>query len=144
MTDRQPLRFGAVSLWKRKGDVLRLAALVDERLALVLAMAAGIVDAYGLARFGAYLPVMGGNTLQSGYRVAHGDFAAAALSAILLLVDGSFAGPAAAFGSRALVVLLLAALVVSVIGLVELGRPAWRRRYSSYAALSAILPPKTR
>ncbi|MEJ1969147.1 MAG: YoaK family protein [Rhizomicrobium sp.] len=106
---------------------LRRAAREEERLAALIAMVAGIVDAYGFITYGTYLSFMSGNTTQAGYRTAQGDFAAAApaLTAIASFAGGSFAGaftaPLGAFRMHRFVFVLAAALLVSVIGLTGLG-----------------------
>jgi uncharacterized membrane protein YoaK (UPF0700 family) len=63
-------------------------------LALVLAMTAGYVDAYGLLRYRTYLSFMSGNTTQTGSQIGQGDptLAVSSLVAIVFFVCGVFSG----------------------------------------------------
>src|SRR5437870_13842177 len=68
----------------------------DETLAAALAMIAGYVDAYGYLSFKTYLSFMSGNTTQTGFLTAQGDFPAAmpSLLATVSFVTGIFTGTA--------------------------------------------------
>ena len=68
---------------------------VEEWLAVVLAMIAGFIDAYGMITYRTYLSFMSGNTTQAGYQIGEGKFGPALYSvlvAIVFFVGGSFAG----------------------------------------------------
>ena len=71
-----------------------ITAQTHEWLAIVLAMIAGYVDAYGFVNYRAYMSFMSGNTTQSGLRIGQGDFPGAipTLLAIVAFVFGVFAG----------------------------------------------------
>jgi uncharacterized membrane protein YoaK (UPF0700 family) len=60
----------------------------------LIAMIAGMVDAYGIVVYRTYLSFMSGNTTQTGYETGQGNFSAAVLTvvAILSFVAGSFTG----------------------------------------------------
>ena len=76
------------------GILHKVTAQTHETLAIVLAMIAGYVDAYGFVNYRAYMSFMSGNTTQSGLRIGHGDFAEATptLLAIVAFVFGVFVG----------------------------------------------------
>lgn len=106
---------------------LRAAVRSEERLTAGLAAIAGFVDAYGLIAWGVYVSFMSGNTTQTGYQTAEGEFGLAALSAlaILFFVGGSFAGTllvqSAKRRARQLVFGLVAAMLAATIGFAQLG-----------------------
>ena len=101
----------------------RAEAQSAERLAAVLAMVAGFIDAYGIITYGVFVSFMSGNTTQTGYQTAKGAFGPASLSAlaILFFVVGSFAGTllvqAAGPLARRAVFGVVAAALFEVIGL---------------------------
>lgn len=66
----------------------------ERRLAVLLALLAGYVDAYSLLAYGIYVSFMSGNTTQTGSLMGHGKLQAAvpALLAILSFLLGSIAG----------------------------------------------------
>jgi uncharacterized membrane protein YoaK (UPF0700 family) len=108
---------------------LRAAARNEARLAALLATIAGFVDAYGIIAYGVFVSFMSGNTTQTGYQAAEGEFGPASASAsalaILFFFVGTFAG---AFfvgprGRRArrLVFTFVAATLAAIIGLTQLG-----------------------
>ncbi len=72
----------------------KVSAQTRERLAMVVAMVAGYVDAYGYISYRTYLSFMSGNTTQSGLLIGKINFPGAAptLLAILSFVVGVFAG----------------------------------------------------
>src|SRR5271170_3383439 len=106
---------------------LRAAARNEARLAALLAMIAGFVDAYGIIAYGVFVSFMSGNTTQTGYQTAEGEFGPASASAlaILFFFIGTFAG--ALFAGRAgraarrLVFAFVAATLAAIIGLTQLG-----------------------
>jgi uncharacterized membrane protein YoaK (UPF0700 family) len=73
---------------------LRAAARNEARLAALLATIAGFVDAYGIIAYGVFVSFMSGNTTQTGYQAAEGEFGPASASAlaILFFFVGAFAG----------------------------------------------------
>src|SRR5580658_8255774 len=89
-TDRSPLE-GPVD---RTGRSKRAQARNAELLAAALAMIAGFIDAYGIITYGVFVSFMSGNTTQTGYQTAEGDFGPASASAlaILFFFIGTFAG----------------------------------------------------
>jgi uncharacterized membrane protein YoaK (UPF0700 family) len=106
---------------------VRASAQSQERLAAGLAMIAGFVDAYGIITYGVYVSFMSGNTTQTGYQAAEGQFGLAAASAlaILFFVGGSFAGTLlvefAGGRARRLLFGVVAALLTGIIGFWQLG-----------------------
>ncbi len=106
---------------------LRAAARNEARLAALLATIAGFIDAYGIIAYGVFVSFMSGNTTQTGYQAAEGDFGPASASAlaILFFFVGTFAG---AFllepvgrPARRLVFAFVAAILAAIFGLTELG-----------------------
>jgi uncharacterized membrane protein YoaK (UPF0700 family) len=105
----------------------RAAVVTEARLAALLATIAGFVDAYGIMSYGVFVSYMSGNTTQTGYQAAEGEFGPAAASAlaILFFFIGMFAG--ALFvgpdGRRArrVVFAFVAATLAVIIGLTQLG-----------------------
>jgi uncharacterized membrane protein YoaK (UPF0700 family) len=89
-------------------------------------MIAGFVDAYGIITYGVYVSFMSGNTTQTGYQAAEGEFAGAAASAlaILFFVGGSFAGTLlvefAGRRARRLLFSVVAAALAVIIGFRQL------------------------
>src|SRR5271170_4633642 len=72
-----------------------------ELLAAALATIAGFIDAYGIITYGVFVSFMSGNTTQTGYQTAEGEFGPASASALAILfffigtfAGGLFAGPA--------------------------------------------------
>jgi uncharacterized membrane protein YoaK (UPF0700 family) len=106
---------------------LRAAARNEARLAALLATVAGFIDAYGIIAYGVFVSFMSGNTTQTGYQVAEGDFGPASASAlaILFFVIGTFAGALllepVGRPARRLVFALVAAILAAIFGLTELG-----------------------
>jgi uncharacterized membrane protein YoaK (UPF0700 family) len=105
----------------------RAQARRAERLAAVLAMIAGFVDAYGMITYGVYVSFMSGNTTQTGYQAAEGAFGPTSLSAlaILFFVVGAFAGTliveaSGRYARRVLYSVVAAALAV-IVGLTHYG-----------------------
>jgi uncharacterized membrane protein YoaK (UPF0700 family) len=106
---------------------LPTAARNEARLAALLATVAGFIDAYGIIAYGVFVSFMSGNTTQTGYQAAEGDFGPASASAlaILFFFVGTFAG-ALLFEpvgrpARRLVFALVAAILAAIFGLTELG-----------------------
>jgi len=103
------------------------AAELQEWLAIILAMIAGFVDAYGVIAYDTFVSFMSGNTTQAGYRIGQGNYSAAAHSAlaIVFFVGGSFAGALLAHSvvrrKRTLVFSGVAASLALIIGLTQLG-----------------------
>ena len=66
----------------------------ERRLAILLALLAGYVDAYSLLAYGQYVSFMSGNTTQTGSMIGHTRWAAAIPTAIAIasFVLGSMAG----------------------------------------------------
>lgn len=95
-------------------------------VAVLLAMIAGYVDAYGYISYRTYLSFMSGNTTQTGLMTGHGDFPTATptLLAIVSFVVGVFAGTlliASGIGrSRRLALGLVAALLAVNVGAAQL------------------------
>ncbi len=93
-----------------------------QRLAVLVAMIAGYVDAYGFISYRAFLSFMSGNTTQSGVMMGEGDFSAATptLVAIASFVVGVFAGTLLIYSethkSRRLTLALVAVLLAVNIG----------------------------
>jgi uncharacterized membrane protein YoaK (UPF0700 family) len=73
---------------------VRNSLVVQQALAVVLAMTAGYVDAFGLITYQTYLSFMSGNTTQTGSQIGQGHLALALPSfvAIVFFVGGVFAG----------------------------------------------------
>ena len=100
----------------------------EERIAAVLAMVAGYVDAYGYLTYNTYLSFMSGNTTQAGIRTEAGNLASALpmLLAILFFIIGVAAGTlivqSRTHQSRRMGLGLVAVLFVSVIAVTELRR----------------------
>jgi len=105
----------------------RAAVVTEARLATLLAMIAGFVDAYGIMSYGVFVSFMSGNTTQTGYQTAEGLFGPASASAlaILFFVIGAFAGAVAAEPAgrpaRRLVFAFVAATLAAVVGLTQVG-----------------------
>jgi len=105
---------------------LRAAARNEARLAALLATIAGFVDAYGIIAYGVFVSFMSGNTTQTGYQAAEGEFGPASASAlaILFFFVGAFAGAlfVGPLGRRArrLVFTFVAATLAAIIGLTQL------------------------
>ncbi len=105
----------------------RSAAQSQELLAVGLAMIAGFIDAYGIITYGVYVSFMSGNTTQTGFQAAEGEFGPAAASAlaILFFVGGSFAGTLlvefAGRRARRLLFSVVAAGLAAIIGFRQLG-----------------------
>lgn len=99
----------------------------EERLATLLALIAGYVDAYGFIRYRTYLSFMSGNTTQTGSEIGQGDLALALPSgiAILCFVLGVFLGAMLAHSglrqARRLAFGVVAALLAAVLVLTQLG-----------------------
>lgn len=93
------------------------AARAQERLAAIVAMIAGYVDAYGYVSFGTYVSFMSGNTTQTGYLIGQRSFATAlpTMLAIACFFIGVFGGAWLSYpdsqGSRRLRFTLAAALL---------------------------------
>jgi uncharacterized membrane protein YoaK (UPF0700 family) len=117
----------ALHVQPRVGRASLFLAQTQEHLATGLAMLAGFVDAYGIITYGTYLSFMSGNTIQTGYRIGQGNFAAAvaAVLAIVFFVGGSFAGALLADSAprraRRLVFGVVAASLTLIIGFTQLG-----------------------
>ncbi len=109
------------------GRSLRAAARNEARLAALLATVAGFIDAYGIIAYGVFVSFMSGNTTQTGYQAAEGDFGPASASAlaILFFVIGTFAGALllepVGRPARRLVFALVAAILAAIFCLTELG-----------------------
>ena len=105
----------------------RSAAQSQELLAVGVAMIAGFVDAYGIITYGVYVSFMSGNTTQTGFRAAEGEFGPAAASAlaILFFVGGSFAGTLliefAGRRPQRLLFSVVAVVLAAIIGFRQLG-----------------------
>ena len=106
---------------------LRAAARSEARLAALLATIAGFVDAYGIMAYGVFVSFMSGNTTQTGYQTAEGEFGPASASALAILfffigtfAGALFAGPAGP-PARRLVFAFVAAALAAIIGLTQLG-----------------------
>lgn len=94
----------------------------QQLLAVVLAMTAGYVDAFGLLTYQTYLSFMSGNTTQTGSQIGQGHFALAApsLVAIVFFVGGVFIGTLIAHANQrqsqrrsfALIASLVAAIIL--------------------------------
>jgi uncharacterized membrane protein YoaK (UPF0700 family) len=110
-----------------KSRSLRAAARSEARLAALLATIAGFVDAYGIIAYGVFVSFMSGNTTQTGYQTAQGEFGPASASAlaILFFFIGTFAGALltgpAGQAARRLVFAFVAATLAAVIGLTQVG-----------------------
>ncbi len=106
---------------------LQYIAERQERLAAILAMIAGSIDAYGLMTYQTYLSFMSGNTTQTGYALGQGKWGLALPSglAVAFFICGCFAGTLLAHSAlrraRRLVFIIVAATLVSIIGLTLLG-----------------------
>jgi uncharacterized membrane protein YoaK (UPF0700 family) len=110
-----------------KARSLPAAVRSEARLAALLATIAGFVDAYGIIAYGVFVSFMSGNTTQTGYQTAEGEFGPASASALAILfffigtfAGGLFAGPAGR-ATRRLVFAFVAATLAAVIGLTQLG-----------------------
>ncbi len=119
---------GAISLVvDHKEQTLPAAVRSEARLAALLAMIAGFVDAYGIIVYGVFVSFMSGNTTQTGYQTAEGESGPASASAlaILFFFIGTFAGAlfAGSVGraTRRLVFAFVAATLAAVIGLTQIG-----------------------
>jgi uncharacterized membrane protein YoaK (UPF0700 family) len=106
---------------------LRAAIRSEARLAALLATVAGFVDAYGIIAYGVFVSFMSGNTTQTGYQTAEGEFGPASASALAILfffigtfAGALFAGPAGQ-AARRLVFAFVAATLAAIIGLTQLG-----------------------
>ena len=106
---------------------LRAAARSEAWLAALLATIAGFVDAYGIMAYGVFVSFMSGNTTQTGYQTAEGEFGPASASALAILfffigtfAGALFAGPAGR-PARRLVFAFVAAALAAIIGLTRLG-----------------------
>jgi len=117
----------AESIFAGEGPRSRRAARNEARLATLLATIAGFVDAYGIIAYGVFVSFMSGNTTQTGYQAAEGDFGPASASAlaILFFVIGTFAGALlaepAGRSARRLMFAFVAATFTGVFGLTQLG-----------------------
>ena len=106
---------------------LRAAARNEARMAALLATIAGFVDAYGIIAYGVFVSFMSGNTTQTGYQAAEGEFGPASASAlaILFFVIGTFAGALfarpAGQAARRLVFAFVAATLAAIVGLSQFG-----------------------
>jgi uncharacterized membrane protein YoaK (UPF0700 family) len=78
--------------WMATG--VRGSLRTELRLAAVLALTAGFVDAYGLISYQTYLSFMSGNTTQTGSQIGQAQLTAAlpSLTAIVFFVLGVFRG----------------------------------------------------
>jgi uncharacterized membrane protein YoaK (UPF0700 family) len=98
----------------------------QERVAAVLAMVAGYVDAYGYLTYNTYLSFMSGNTTQAGMRTGAGHLASSLpiLLAILFFIIGVAAGTlvvhARTHQARRRALGLVAALFTFVVAVTEL------------------------
>jgi uncharacterized membrane protein YoaK (UPF0700 family) len=114
---------GAISF----AQTLPAAVRSEARLAALLATIAGFVDAYGIIAYGVFVSFMSGNTTQTGYQTAEGEFGPASASAlaILFFFIGTFAGAlfAGSVGrvTRRLVFAFVSAMLAAVIGLTQIG-----------------------
>jgi uncharacterized membrane protein YoaK (UPF0700 family) len=103
-----------------------LTVYTQERIAVVLAMVAGYVDAYGYLTFNTYVSFMSGNTTQAGMRIGMRDLVAAwpTLIAILFFIVGVGVGTLVEHSTpnrpRRLALGLVATSLVFVIALTEL------------------------
>lgn len=99
----------------------------QERLAVVLAMLAGYVDAFGFLKYRTYLSFMSGNTTQSAALIGQGHFAAALplMLAIVFFVVGVFTGTLltrlGTRHSRLLVLEVVATLLAAIVVATQLG-----------------------
>ena len=90
-------------------------------------MIAGSLDAYGLITYRTYLSFMSGNTTQTGYALGQGKWSLALPSglAVAFFLCGCFTGTLLAHSAlrrtRRLVFIIVAATLVSIIGLTLLG-----------------------
>jgi uncharacterized membrane protein YoaK (UPF0700 family) len=105
----------------------RAAVHSEARLAALLATVAGFIDAYGIIAYGVFVSFMSGNTTQTGYQTAEGDFGPASASALAILfffigtfAGALFAGPAGQ-AARRLVFAFVAATLAAIMGLTQLG-----------------------
>jgi len=101
----------------------------QQRLAVVLALTAGYVDAFGLLTYQTYLSFMSGNTTQTGSQMGQGHFALAvpSLVAIVFFVCGVFTGTLIAQSNPRQSPRLAFALVAVLIAIIVLAaqiRPA--------------------
>jgi uncharacterized membrane protein YoaK (UPF0700 family) len=102
-----------------------LARTVPEqtRIAAVLAMVAGYVDAYGYLTFNTYVSFMSGNTTQAGMRAGAGNLTAAVpmllaiLSFIVGVAIGTLVAQSRAYQSRRIGLGLVAVLFAFVIAM---------------------------
>jgi uncharacterized membrane protein YoaK (UPF0700 family) len=111
----------------QKARSLRAAARSEARLAALLATLAGFVDAYGIMAYGVFVSFMSGNTTQTGYQAAEGEFGPASASAlaILFFFIGTFAGalfvgPAVRHARRR-VFAFVSATLAAIVGMTQLG-----------------------
>jgi len=110
-----------------KARSARAAAITEARLAALLALIAGFIDAYGIIAYGVFVSFMSGNTTQTGYQAAQGLFGPASASglAILFFFLGTFAGSLFAQPARRTmrrrVFAFVAAILAAVLGLTQLG-----------------------
>jgi uncharacterized membrane protein YoaK (UPF0700 family) len=122
----------AAASFSADGGARSLRATRNEaRLAALLAAIAGFIDAYGIIAYGVFVSFMSGNTTQTGYQAAEGEFGPASASAlaILFFFVGTFAGafllePVGRPARRlvfAFVAAILAAILAAIFGLTELG-----------------------
>src|SRR5271156_5330750 len=105
---------------------LRAVARNEARLAALLATIAGFVDAYGIIAYGVFVSFMSGNTTQTGYQAAEGEFGPASASALAILfffigafAGALFAGPAGR--PRRRVFTFVAARLAAIVGMTQLG-----------------------
>jgi uncharacterized membrane protein YoaK (UPF0700 family) len=106
---------------------LRAATRSEARLAALLATIAGFIDAYGIIAYGVFVSFMSGNTTQTGYQTAEGEFGPASASALAILfffigtfAGAFFAGPVGR-AARRFVFAFVAAALAAIIGLTRLG-----------------------
>ncbi len=106
---------------------LQSVAKRQERLAAILALIAGGLDAYGLITYQTYLSFMSGNTTQTGSALGQSNWSLALPSgiAIAFFVCGCFAGTLLAHSpvrrTRRLVFVIVAAMLLAIIGITRLG-----------------------
>jgi uncharacterized membrane protein YoaK (UPF0700 family) len=106
---------------------LQSIAKGQERLAAILALIAGSLDAYGFMTYQTYLSFMSGNTTQTGSALGQGNWGLALPSglAIAFFVCGCFAATllthSALRRTRRLVFVMVVATLASIIGITMLG-----------------------